>query len=101
MKKRKIYCVTILLALFLTAYSTFLSYGHKDANPNLLLMNVEAIASEEYFTKFANKYTTTWEEGPYRDILGRSYVYVYTETDCEGEGVVDCEFDFSESITYL
>ena len=103
MRTKKIihYMMLPFFASIFMGYSVHLNFRHKNVNSDLLLMNIDAMASKEWGKKFARKYSTTWNEGPFLNSFGQNYIYTYTQVDCDGDGVVDCEFDLNVSIDYL
>ena len=58
-------------------YSVHLNFRHKNVNSDLLLMNIDAMASKEWGKKFARKYSTTWNEGPFLNSFGQKYIYTH------------------------
>lgn len=72
----------------------------KETLSDVMLENVEALADKELNTKFKIKNSRTWDEGPYWDLSGNRYFFVYSVVECFDDGVVDCEPDASMEIVY-
>ena len=64
------------------------------------LANVEALASDEFYTGSASKTERTSQYGPYYNEVTKTFYYwICTETFCEGLGYVTCNEDFNCSGT--
>lgn len=77
-------------------------YINQEVNPlsDLFLVNVEALALDEYYGKVAEKTITTRDSGPLYDDEGKIFHYITTLIDCNGVGVIECESSISVSVSY-
>ena len=75
---------------------------NQELNPlsDLFLVNVEALALDEYYGKVAEKTITTRDSGPLYDDEGKIFHYITTLIDCNGVGVIECESSISVSVSY-
>lgn len=64
----------ILFALVTIIVSTFVCYNsgmrNHETMPSLLLANIEALAGDEYYKDFAEKFSDTWQDGSFYDTSG-------------------------------
>lgn len=92
-------------AFGLVIFATIAGYGvytNQEVNPlsDLFLVNVEALALDEYYGKVAEKTITTRDSGPLYDDEGKIFHYITTLIDCNGVGVIECESSISVSVSY-
>lgn len=102
MRKKMLFALTALIVSAFVCYNS--GQKNHETISSLLFANIEALAGDEYYKDFAEKYSDTWQEGPFYDTSGntaREYYWVYTYVDCLGEGVVKCERDYSAERQYV
>ncbi|MBO4985743.1 MAG: hypothetical protein J6C87_08955 [Bacteroides sp.] len=96
MKKKIFFAVATIVAAVSVGYAAYLS--QRVGMTDTLLENIEALADEEDESKSAEVIERTWQEGPFYTGTGENtieYYWVYTLTECYGDGVIDCEYNLT------
>ena len=96
MKKKFFFAVATIVAAASVGYAAYLS--QRVGMTDTLLENIEALADEEEESKSSEMIESTWQEGPFYTGTGENtieYYWVYTLTECYGDGVIDCEYNLT------
>lgn len=97
----KIIFIIIFIAIIMGSYISYSSSDKKETLSNLMLSNIEALASYESKDGAQTKRVETSEEESVETIVEGKLYYITTwtqeETICEGRGNIECESGFKVS----